>query len=267
MDGDLLLVDCGPATTWKLAKAGLKTTDVNTIFFTHHHFDHNVDYPCFLLTRWDQGGARAEPLHALGPSPTSLITERLIGSEGAFRSDIEARMNFPGSRAIHVHRGGTLPRTPPEVRTSDIEPGYVHTGATWTMRTGLGRHVQPWLDSIAYRLETADGSIVFTGDTEPCDEIRELAAGADVMLAMCWNTEEAQPNHRDGLCTLEGAVRMAADASVGTLVLVHCGAHVAAPGVADAAIAAMGEVYQGRVVLADELMRIELSQNRVTAKS
>ena len=31
-----LLFDCGPATTWKLARAGIKTTEIDDVFFTHH---------------------------------------------------------------------------------------------------------------------------------------------------------------------------------------------------------------------------------------
>ena len=51
---DQIMLDCGPATTHKLVKSGLWPTDINHIFFTHHHFDHDIDYPCFLLCRWDQ---------------------------------------------------------------------------------------------------------------------------------------------------------------------------------------------------------------------
>ena len=43
------MFDCGPAATHKLVKAGLYPTQVDNLFFTHHHFDHNIDYPCFLL--------------------------------------------------------------------------------------------------------------------------------------------------------------------------------------------------------------------------
>lgn len=53
-ESDLILVDCGPATTWKIAKAGLNPRDFSTLLLSHHHFDHNVDTPCFILTRWDQ---------------------------------------------------------------------------------------------------------------------------------------------------------------------------------------------------------------------
>ena len=52
--GERMMIDCGPAATHKLVKAGLRPTEVDYLFFTHHHFDHDVDYPCFLLTRWDQ---------------------------------------------------------------------------------------------------------------------------------------------------------------------------------------------------------------------
>jgi len=260
---ELLMVDCGPAATWKLAKVGRNPADVGTLFFTHHHFDHNVDYPCFLLTRWDQSAGTTGPLHALGPTGTVDLTERLVGVQGAFALDIDARINFPGSAAIWAWRGGELPRPRPKVEATDIAAGYVHETPLWSMRAGQAQHVQPWLDCLSYRLETAEGSIVFTGDTEPCDSVRDLALGADVMFAMCWNTSENQPNHTEGLCTLEAAVQLAADADVRSLVLVHCGEHVASPGVADAALAGLRDTYKGRVVLAEELQRIELRDHEL----
>ena len=45
---DHILFDCGPATTHKLAKVGLLPTQIDYLFFTHHHFDHDVDYPAFF---------------------------------------------------------------------------------------------------------------------------------------------------------------------------------------------------------------------------
>ena len=54
LDEDFIMIDCGHATTYKLVRAGLWPTQISHLFFTHHHFDHNADYPCFLLCRWDQ---------------------------------------------------------------------------------------------------------------------------------------------------------------------------------------------------------------------
>ena len=58
---------CGPAATHKLVKAGLYPTQVDNVFFTHHHFDHNIDYPCFLLCHWGQGLAKAKNWMSTGP--------------------------------------------------------------------------------------------------------------------------------------------------------------------------------------------------------
>ena len=35
---EVLMFDCGPAATHKLVKAGLFPTQVDNLFFTHHHF-------------------------------------------------------------------------------------------------------------------------------------------------------------------------------------------------------------------------------------
>ena len=67
---ELLMFDCGPAATHKLVKAGLFPTQVDNLFFTHHHFDHNIDYPCFLLCRWDQAAGRGSNLNVYGPKLT-----------------------------------------------------------------------------------------------------------------------------------------------------------------------------------------------------
>ena len=40
-----VMVDCGPGTTYKLARLGMKATQIDHLFLTHHHFDHNVDFP------------------------------------------------------------------------------------------------------------------------------------------------------------------------------------------------------------------------------
>src|SRR6185436_1262512 len=67
---EYLMFDCGPATTHKLVRAGLWPTRIGHLFFTHHHFDHDVDYPCFLLTRWDQCNGREKELEVFGPNHT-----------------------------------------------------------------------------------------------------------------------------------------------------------------------------------------------------
>ena len=57
---DQIMLDCGPAATHKLVKSGLWPTNINHLFFTHHHFDHDIDYPSYLLCRWDQSTGKED---------------------------------------------------------------------------------------------------------------------------------------------------------------------------------------------------------------
>ena len=82
-----LMFDCGPAATHKLVKAGLFPTQIDYLYFTHHHFDHDIDYPCFLLCRWDQSIGKENQLKVFGPTLTEKITEGIIGEDGLFSHD------------------------------------------------------------------------------------------------------------------------------------------------------------------------------------
>ena len=79
--GEKLLFDCGPATTWKLIKAGISPTEINSVFFTHHHFDHDADFPTFILTRWDQIVPKDRLLKVYGPTMTEEFTRGIIDED------------------------------------------------------------------------------------------------------------------------------------------------------------------------------------------
>jgi len=259
-NGEQLMVDCGPAATHKLVKVGLWPTNIDYMFFTHHHFDHDVDYPCFLLCRWDQSIGKENKLKVFGPPPTEKFTNEIIGSQGAFAHDWKARIGAPGSQRVFVNRGGVLPRTPPEVLAKDIGPGKVYSGKDWEVTAAPAVHVQPFLDSLAYRFDTADGSIVFTGDTEPCDSVRDLAKDADVMLCMCWDEQTIMNKNgeHEGQCGTDGAAIMAMNAGVKKLILVHIGPHLSDPNVKSISARSLSQIYDGEIVFADELMSINI---------
>jgi ribonuclease BN (tRNA processing enzyme) len=258
--GEYLMFDCGPAATYKLVKAGIFPTRVDYLFFTHHHFDHDVDYPCFLLCRWDQSIGKENQLRVYGPTLTETITDRILGESGAFVHDWKARVNFPGSQRVHVNRGGTLPRKPPSVLAKDVGPGIVHEGREWRVTAAPAEHVQPWLDSLAYRLDGAEGSVVFTGDTQPCRSVLDLARGADMMLCMCWDDQERMEAMGEavGQCGTTGAARLAEEAGVKRLVLVHVGPHLASHGPMEKGIGDVRKIFGGEVIFAEELMSVTL---------
>ena len=258
--GDLLMFDCGPAATHKLVKAGLFPTEVDYLFFTHHHFDHNVDYPCFLLCRWDQAAGQGNDLQVFGPTLTEEITKGLIGEEGVFAADWKARVNHPLSQQVHLNRGGTLPRNPPNPQAKNVGPGDVASTSSWQVRAATGEHVQPWLDSLAYRVDTPDGSVVFTGDTQPCKSVIDLARDADMMLCMCWDDQEAMRRSGEdiGQCGTTGAASMAQEAGVKKLVLVHMGPGLAQQTPYQRASSEMASIYQGEIIFSEELLKVDL---------
>jgi len=251
-----LMIDCGPAATWKLAQAGLFPTQVNTLLFTHHHYDHNADLPCFLLCRWNQSVGAERPLRILGPPPTAWITERLVGEDGAFSHDVSARVNAPISQHVHVNRGGKLPRPAPDYRAEDIDDGAVIRGNGWSASAAQVHHVEPWLTSLAYRVDYEGGSIVFAGDTGPCPSLTRLARGADVLVANCWDHQDTMKanGEADGMAGTVTSGEMARDAGVAKLVLSHTGSSLADAASRDKALADVAAVYDGEVVFAEELM-------------
>ena len=131
-------------------------------------------------------------------------------------------------------------------------------GLTKTAALEVAEHVQPWLDSLAYRVDSSEGSVVFTGDTRPCPSVTDLAKGADLMLCMCWDDQEImeQNGESDGQCGTTGAARMAQDAGVKKLVLVHIGPHLSGHGPMEKGIGDIRRIYDGELIFSEELMRI-----------
>ena len=258
--GELIMVDCGPAATHKLVKAGLWPTDVDYLFFTHHHFDHDIDYPCFLLCRWDQSIGEENQLQVFGPAPTEKLTEGIIGKDGLFAHDWKARVGHPLSQLVFQNRGGTLPRTPPDVLARDVGPGKVYSGKDWEVTAAPADHVQPYLDSLAYRIDSSEGSAVFTGDTEPCQPVVDLAKDADVMVCMCWDDQEVMEANGEAhrQCGTTGAARMAQEAGVKKLVLVHIGPNLAGHGPMEKGLGDIRSIYDGEVVFSDELLSVDV---------
>lgn len=254
-----LMFDCGPAATHKMVKMGLDPTDVTHLFFSHHHFDHNADYPCFLLCRWDQAAGRRPPLKVFGPPPTAMVTQHLIAENGAFYPDWKARVEHPGSREIFQKRGGELPRKPPQIEVHDIDTGYRIEDQDWQITCSRVKHIEPWMPTLAYRLEAEGISLVITSDTEYCQSVIDLAKGADHLLIHCWDLQERMGPAEAGMITgTVKAAEVAKQAGVGRLWLSHLGPHLDQPDSRERAVTDVAGVFQGDFVFVDELSVLEL---------
>jgi ribonuclease BN (tRNA processing enzyme) len=254
------MFDCGPATTHKLVKAGLFPTQIDHLFITHHHYDHIVDLPCFILCRWDQGAGKINQLQVWGPPPTEWFYERLLGPDGAFSYDVEARVKAPGSQAVHVNRGGSLPRPKPSVKVTNVKPGIVTEQQNWKVTAAQVHHAEPWLQSLAYRVDSTQGSIVFAGDSAPCASLYALASGADVLVLHVWDHQNALDKSGEGpgeMGTLNAA-ETAQACNVKTLIVNHSTPALTKPGSRERGIGAIARIFNGDIIFAEELIQLSL---------
>lgn len=257
---ELVMIDCGPATTYKMARMGLAATAVGHLFFTHHHFDHNADFPCFVLTRWDQSTGKEPAFTVYGPPPTQAFVDALVGEQGAFQADLISRVRHPVSQEIHRRRGGDLPRPGLAIAVRELSSGATVQGEGWAATASWVHHVQPWLVSFAYRFDTDDGSVVFAGDCADCPELRELVRGADTLVIGCpligrsdYNTVLSE--------VITGTTEVAAianDTGVARVILTHVTPGFSKPGTRDRALAEVAQHYDGEVLLPAELTTVEL---------
>ncbi len=254
-----LMFDCGPAATYKLRQAGMAPTDIHHLFFTHYHYDHHADYPCFLLCRWDHERGDVPRLSIHGPPPLSRITRKLIGPEGAFADDWRVRVGHPASRELYAARGGKGPRPEPRFDVREIAAGDRIEAVSAVVTAGTAVHLQPMMDCLAYRVDWDGGAVVFTGDTGRHESLETLAQGANTLVVNVWDRQEnLSPAFTSGFCGTLDAAGMAAAAGAGRLVIAHQTAGLADPQSREQAMAEMAGVFEGEILFGEEFMALDL---------
>lgn len=172
VNGAAYLVDCGPGVVRRAAAVerkgipAFKAQNLRYVFITHLHSDHTLGYPDLIFSPWVLG--RTEPLQAYGPRGLASMTDHV---EKAWEKDIDIRTNG-------LEQGN---RTGYKVQAHEIEPGVVFKDDNVIVRAFPVRHGS-WDQAFGYRFDTADRSIVLSGDTSPTDEIVKACNGCDVLL-------------------------------------------------------------------------------------
>jgi ribonuclease BN (tRNA processing enzyme) len=263
---DLIVWDHGPGAHQRLLESGHRTIDVTHAFFTHLHYDHCMDYGRLVLQRWDQGAGRIGELHVYGPPPIARMTEQLFGRDGVYGPDIQARVEHRSSLDVYEARGGKLPRQRPAPRVTEIHAGSVVEGADWKLTVGHAQHVQPYLECLAFRLDTKEGSICYTGDSGPSDSIVELAKGCDLLIHMnhYFSGTEPSPAYRAACGNHRDNAIIAKRAGVKTLVLTHLLAQIDQPAIREQIVHEIQNVFEGKVIWGEDLMTLTPAGSRMT---
>ena len=263
--GSVLVFDHGPGAHHRLLESGRKAIDVTDAFFTHLHYDHCMDYPRLVLQRWDAGAGRIPELNVVGPPPIARMTSLLFGEDGVYGPDIRARTEHESSLDVFRARGGQLPRHRPHPHVREVQPGAVIEGRGWTVRVGRATHVQPYLECLAFRIDSAEGSLCYAGDSGLSAEVVELARGCDVFLQMNHHFSGTEPSaaYRAACGNHEDNARMAQEAGVRALVLTHVLAQIDQPGIREEIVQRIGRVFDGQVIWGSDLMRIDVGSRTI----
>ena len=247
-----LLFDCGGGVFDRLLQVGLRPSDIDYLIFSHLHSDHMMDYGRLVHAAWDEGGP---PLKVFGPQPVSSITRKLFGTDGVFAHDLRARTEFVPSQQVWVSRGGTLPRPWLAPEVTEISAGWSMDGGAWRITSCEVPHAQPFLDCLAFRLESAGSSFVYSGDAGPCDGLERLCRNADLLLHWCYRLdgERAHPAMESLTPTPTEIALMARQAGVRRLLLTHFRTHMDEPEKHADAIAALKSTFGEASGIAEDL--------------
>ena len=249
----LYVVDCGDGVARQLVAAGLPLPQLRNVFITHHHSDHNADYGNLLLLSW-VSGLRTR-VDAWGPPPLEKITRLFLEMSA---TDIEIRIADQG-----------IPPLAPLIHAHDLrEPGAVMQDDNVKVTCALVDH-PPVVPSFAYRFDSADRSIVISGDTNRSENLVALAKGADVLvhealwvpavdrMAIGQSDPASFKKHMiDSHTSVENCGRVAAAAGVKTLVLSHL-APSDDPAITEQMwIDAARPYFKGEIIVGRDLMEI-----------
>jgi ribonuclease Z len=190
-----ILIDCGAGALRTLARLGREWQLVTHLLLSHFHTDHVADLaPLLFALTHGTDGSRSAPLVILGPPGLSDHVDALARAHGDYLRD-------PGFPVELVELAAGDPWIPPG--------GAFRLEAFQTVHTEY---------SMAFRLETEDGVLGYTGDTGPDLALGRFLQGCALLIAEC--------SHPDGSgtsthLTPAALAEMASVANAGLLVTVH----------------------------------------------
>jgi len=242
-----MLVDIGGGAHLRFGQSRARLSDLALVAISHLHPDHVSDLPALL---WVSQQERKEPLPIVGPTGNS-VPGGPTGNDVAPDFQTFLTRLFDDKAGAFPAMGGTLGGRGNGVRlnvtvvdTTKAEPSTVFEGGGLKVAAlGIPHGKMP---TLAYRVDTSEGSIVFSSDQNGSDpKFIDFAKGANTLIMHM----QVAPFAKNPLHATPAVVgRIAQEASVGRLIVSHIG-----PINVDAAIAELRKAYTGPLTVGADL--------------
>ncbi len=224
-----LVLDTGPGTIRRLLQADTSIFDLTHICYSHFHPDHIADMvPLLFGTKYPDATQQKWPLTLIGGIGFINFYNKLKAAYGDWMT--------PEKNWLHL------------MEVSD-ERNATHQMPQFELQTAPMAH-RP--ESRAYRFQLTDGrSVVYSGDTDYCEDLIHLSQGTDLLICECSMPDEKKVT---GHLTPSLAGTIATQAGAQKLLLTHlypeCD-HVDL-------IAQAQKTFAGPILLAKDLMTIDI---------
>ena len=218
VDGHPYIVDCGLGVTRQFVEAGYSLSQVDNIFITHHHSDHNLEFGPLIHTLWTSG--TSDSVAVYGPEGTKNLMDGFLVSQ---KIDIETRVEDEKQRDLEKI-----------ININEISEGFVMEDER--VKVSALKVVHGLLENcFAFKFETKDKKVVFSGDTIYSPLLADFSKDADVLVhevmlekgidEICKRLSKVKPNLKEHLITshtfAEDVGKIAKKANVKHLVLNH----------------------------------------------
>jgi ribonuclease BN (tRNA processing enzyme) len=224
-NGTRILIDSGAGTLRKLLEVGITYRDVDLLLYTHIHPDHVSDLVPILFASKYADLPREKDLLCIGGPGFRNYFEKV---RKLYRHWIE-----PNSYQLTVRETSGEPLLYRDLRITSKPMAHIS-------------------ESIGYRIEFKDGrSIAVSGDTDYCQNIVDLGFEVDVLVLECSFPEGKKV---EGHLTPSLTGRIASESHCKKLLLTHLYP------VCDQfdIVNQCRQVYQGEIILGEDLLRIEI---------
>lgn len=264
VNGRNIVVDAGDGLSERLAAKRVLMGQIDDVLISHLHFDHAAGLLGVLGLRFQTNPRK--PVNIYGPPGTAALVEGMLMGMG------------PAMEASYGIENATR-MTPEElVQVQEVRGGDTLTLGDVTVTAAKNTHfsfapgsaMDEKYESLSFRFDTPDRSIVYSGDTGWSEQLIELAKGVDllvielldlpsVMVAIKRTVPEAlQGQIAQHLASHHLSPKqvgqIASKAGVGKVVATHLmsGGRIT-PEVTAEWAAGIAENYDGEIVIGDDL--------------